>query len=690
MPISFSEVPFLRILLFWITGTTLYVFGFSIADVLKINGVLILFLLLPLVLKHFSWRTIIGLALMIALMNTAYYRSYQLDNRHLDMHFSTQLDCEDKIHFTAKIKEIRQGSNSTTSVVEILSALCEDRPETLKTTTGNLLLSISEEENIVELIPGRIIGFTANVFEIGESSNPRSFSYKNYMARQRVFHRARVSLEEIHFAENSKRNFRERLHRFRLDFIGNLKKHTDKDLSPGMITGIVLGDRSLLKDEINSAFRDVGAAHVLAVSGLHVGIVFSILFFFLHKVNKYLRTALIMIGVWSFIVFAGMPPSAVRAGSMFSLFALGQLVGRRGHSLNILAFCAVLHLFIEPNLMRDVGFQFSYLALGGIIVFFNKINGLIPSFHPWVNPLKDLSCLSIAAQLGVLPLSIYYFNQASPYFMLSSLFSVFGAYIILSGGLLLGFSGFIFSPLANILGWIMDWSCAILARIMIGFTELPYATAREIYLSWPALLMLYVMILLLAFIFYRRIKTWQRPVILSLIVFMLMGFQSKVESTTGTSIYVYSTGRELLVDVFSPNLMTTIKSNRLSSSAENFASKGNRIYYRTRDRDLRVVETADSSNLIHIQGSEADILIMINEVSLPINFNTERPVHLILSGLRGITTKEMKFLGDLKPLSITSAAGNTRSAATFLKETAEEIEIEFHNTFNRYHSIKNF
>lgn len=690
MPINFSEVPFLRILLFWITGTSLYVFGFDAEAMVKINVASIVLIIFTISFKYLDLKTGISLFLMMAVMNTAYFRSHQLDSRQLKNHFSTQINCEEQFYFTAKIKELRHGDNTTTSIVEVLSAFCVSTPETIEVTSGNLLLTISGEEEKDELIPGKIIGFSTTVSKISDSGNPRSFSYKNYMARKRVFHRARIGMQDIHFAELDKRNFRKRLHVFRMDFIGNLNQYTNKDLSPGMITGIVLGDRSLLMDEINNAFRDVGAAHVLAVSGLHVGIVFSILFFFLQKANKYLRTGLILIGVWGFIVFAGMPPSAVRAGSMFSLFALGQLAGKRGHSMNILALCAVLHLFIEPNLMRDVGFQFSYLALGGIIVFFNKINALIPSPHSLFNPLKDLSCLSIAAQLGVLPLSIYYFNQASPYFMLSSLFSVFGAYIILSGGLLLGFSGFIWSPFANLLGWIMDWSCAILAWIMIGFTDLPFATAREIYLSWPALLMLYLIIILLAFILYRRIVSWQRPVILTLMAFLLMGFHGKVESTTGKSVYIYSTGRQLLVDVFSPNELTTIKSKDLSARAENFAASGNRIFYRSKDRKSELIEVERSALILQIQGSGSDILFMINELSLPGDFSSERPVHLIISGARNISSEDKEIIRTQNPLSITSAAGNTRLAAVALEEIADNLKVKFYNTFNKYHSLKNF
>lgn len=691
MPTNFAEIPFFRIAIAFIAGISLHNYAADNALYYIFFAIVLIVIMSFYFLNKSSTTLLTGLVIIGIAAISGYLRTEGLEKKERLLHF-TELECEDNYLIEGKIVEVNERARSMALVVAIKTAVCEKGSiRANKYNRGKILVSSLGKERFEDWVPGTSLRFIAPVKEIPPPSNPNSFSFKNFMARKRIYHQVFIAETEIHIIGSDQNKFRTKVFLFRRAFIENLKKYTFKENTAGILTGIVLGDKSIMDDEIHKAFRDVGAAHVLAVSGLHVGIVFSLLFFGLKKLPNWATASISIIGIWAFIILAGMPPSAMRAGTMFTLFSLGKLINKRAHPINILSFCALIHLFNEPMLLMDVGFQFSYLALLGIIVFFNKINARIPCPHYSLKIPRDLTSLSVAAQIGVLPLSIYYFNQASPYFMLSSIFSVMGAYILLSGGLFIGLVGFILPPIASLAGALLDWVAEILANCMLFFTKLPGATISEMYLSIQPLLIIYFLILLFALIIYRRLKRYQPILMVSFIVFLLSGFITKNDKTSTNSIYMYSSGRALLIDVFTPKKIQTIYCNHLTEATEHFSAHNNRIAYGTKSRNQQRILADSTNNLQIVRGSREDIIIC--------SFNTfpesliklhERPFHLVFTHSNKWKNGYHKILSDSNIASITSAAGNTFSFNQRLENLAKELGIEFNNTFNKYQSIKNF
>ncbi len=684
MPVSFQEVPFLRLLAGWIAGSLAYVYGLDLNQLCL--GILFigLFVLVYRLAGKLETSHFIGSLLILLMVLLGFGRSWSKDWQEMRNHFS---QVEGELLLVGSIAEVNERQNSIALTVDVIGGREISRQKNLDKINGRLLLTVRENEGLDELIPGRKVQFKANFMEVAPPGNPRAFSYRDFLARKRIYHQAFVEKEDIMLLNQGGSNAREKIHTFRTGFIQNLKNHTQKPATAGMINGIVLGDRSLLKDEINSAFRDVGAAHVLAVSGLHVGIVFSIFYFFLKNANRLVRAVVILAGVWAFVIFAGAPPSAVRAGSMFSIFTLGGLFGKKAHSLNILAFCAFLHLFLEPNLMRDVGFQFSYLALAGIIIFFRKVNALIPAPRK-LSPVKDLISLSIAAQLGVLPLSVYYFGQASPYFMLSSIFSVAGAYLILTGGLITGLLGFVFPAGADLAGWFMDYICGGLAWVMLDFTKLPFATFKELYMNPGTLIVIYILTVITALIWYRRVANWQMPVYSLTVLVFLTGFTCKLDSYGKDSFYIYSTGQGFLADVFVPGKVITLKTPGLTERSENFAASGNRQYYRTRNRKVRAITFQQGEEIKLIQ-TQYYSLIFSYGGAIPENLPTDSSrTKLIFMGAEEISERKLRGMNPSKDIVLILTRSNSRRVNASLKEYAEKQGLDVATNFNHYFSSK--
>ena len=194
-------------------------------------------------------------------------------------------------------------------------------------------------------------------------------------------------------------------------------------------SAMTLGDKSLIDKDLKNDYSRSGASHVLALSGLHLGIIYFVFSFMTarwrrryHHWSRPVSEGLILITMWSYVVLVGMPPSVVRAAIMMTVYSLLSLQNRNRSSLNALAFTAIIMLIADPMILFNISFQLSFVAVAFILLYQGRIYSLIPSStHPIVKWCWRFLSVSLAAQLGVAPLTAYYFHQISSYFLLSSL-----------------------------------------------------------------------------------------------------------------------------------------------------------------------------------------------------------------------------------------------------------------------------
>ena len=196
-----------------------------------------------------------------------------------------------------------------------------------------------------------------------------------------------------------------------------------------VVSAMTLGDKSLIDKDLKNDYSRSGASHVLALSGLHLGIIYFVFSFMTarwrrryHHWSRPVSEGLILITMWSYVVLVGMSPSVVRAAIMMTVYSLLSLQNRNRSSLNALAFTAIIMLVADPMILFNISFQLSFVAVAFILLYQGRIYSLIPSStHPIVKWCWRFLSVSLAAQLGVAPLTAYYFHQISIYFLLSSL-----------------------------------------------------------------------------------------------------------------------------------------------------------------------------------------------------------------------------------------------------------------------------
>lgn len=287
-------------------------------------------------------------------------------------------------------------------------------------------------------------------------------------------------------------------------------------------SALTLGFKEDLSDDIRQTYSDAGVMHILAVSGLHVGIVFAIIAFMLgfftnQGAQRRFKSVVIIVAIWVYAFVTGLSPSVTRASFMLSVILLGYVIDRRPIMLNTLFLSAFVLLIINPDNLYDIGFQLSYSAVLGIFMFFKPISDVLRDRKGWHRvtwqrtPHKmfvlwawDLAAMSIAAQVGTLPLSLYYFHKFSVYFLLANYAAIpLATVIIWAAAMLLIFNWV--PVLSSFLAVALSWLIGLQNSFISAIGSLPHSVVRTWVTEWDAVLLLLVVVLLWLSLVKRRL-----------------------------------------------------------------------------------------------------------------------------------------------------------------------------------------
>lgn len=353
-----------------------------------------------------------------------------------------------------------------------------------KNSSGKVIVYFQKDEIIEQLNPGEQIIFCSNPNRIKNQGNPFEFDYQSYMQRQGITHSVYLKTSDFKLLETTSFNMYIFAERTRDLLLSILKKHRVTGEEFSVVAALTLGHRKELNPETRDYFASSGAMHVLAVSGLHVGIIYLIFTVLLSplKRKKYGRTVFtLVVGllIWIYAILAGLSPSVQRAAVMFSFILIGQNLDRPANIFNSLAGSAFLLMLFNPLIIFEVGFQLSYLAVTGIVLFQPLFYQLYVPENRLVDKLWILLTVSLAAQLSTFPLGLFYFSQFPNYFWLSNFIVIPAATFILGGTFLL----FLTSPLPVISNWIglcIQKLTYLMLISLKGINSLPFALTDHI------------------------------------------------------------------------------------------------------------------------------------------------------------------------------------------------------------------
>lgn len=441
--------------------------------------------------------------------------------------------------------EIREPPAQTANSVKLIAARYEPEMHSCALTrNGHVVLFLEKDSAAMALRYGDWILVSSTLRALRHESNPFGFDPAGFYGRKGIEFQGWVASSDWRVIHMQGSNPVKRLAlgvRDRL--LATLKENHLGGDELAVASAILLGYTGEIGSDLRKGFSASGAMHILAVSGMHVGIIFLFLetmlaFLKRNKYGKPLKAMLTVGLIWCYAMVTGLSPPVFRAALMISLIIVGKNLKRKPDSLNIVAGAMMILLMADPSLLLHTGFQFSFLAVFGILILYKPIVAAIP-FNGWfLSRAGGLMAVSVAAQIATFPMALYAFHQFPNYFLLTNLLVLPLASLIIYNGIgVLALSPFpvISSLLAKLLSFIV-----LSLNVTVQWIEgLPGSVSGGFYLSWLDVAVLYgVIITILCFLFFRR-TAWLFTLLTLLIIWSSLGLINECQRSDRTKIVVF-------------------------------------------------------------------------------------------------------------------------------------------------------
>ncbi|NND09549.1 MAG: ComEC family competence protein [Saprospiraceae bacterium] len=402
---------------------------------------------------------------------------------------------------------------------------------------------------------GDLMFSCSRIRTINPPHNPGAFNYQRYFKGKQIYHQAYLNEPPMLLATDQDMPWHRYPRKWRAALNLALVARIENPDALALCQALLLGDKSMLPEDLKDAFVDAGTMHILAVSGLHLGIIYLILrtlFSFIGLrtgVPKVIRSVLIILCLWSFALMVGGAASVVRAATMFSLFEFSRVIFRKNYALNSLSLAALGLVLVDPMSIYDIGFQLSFMALLGILICQKPIEQICLVENRWLYKIWQMVSLSLAAQLFTFPLSIYYFNEFPIFFWLSGVVAIPLAFLLLAAGI--GFFALSFIP---ILGAILAFLLSHIALLLNGWIyliqQIPGVSIERIHIDIYQVALLLVCGCLLSLLLIRKQSIYLIYVLTAVVGCQIYDGVKKIQLATQMEFVAYSLSHKSHADLF--------------------------------------------------------------------------------------------------------------------------------------------
>ncbi len=443
---------------------------------------------------------------------------------------------------------------------------------------------------------------------VEKNGNPHTFDYAKYLGRLGIFTQMFTASGDYLYMGKNRHFSISRIFSRTGNYLETiLEKHIDKERDLNLAKAMLLGRRNEITPEMENIYSITGTAHILAVSGLHVGIIFLLLtriFRFLKRPRTRSLYYMIQItGIWAFAMMTGMSPPVQRASIMFSFIILAGWSGRNSNIFNTLFAAAFFILLLSPNLLFSVSFQLSFMAVLGIAYLYKKIYTLIFIENRILNFSWQITALSLAVQITIFPVTIFYFHRFPLLFPVTNLIAIPTATVVIFSGILL----FIISPfesLAYLPGQLLEGWINIYHKIIAWLGGLPFASLDDLYLKTHEVFFILASVFLLVRFVESKQFTIFKILTTVLVVFAIIRVADHLHMSRQEQLFIYKTNNDMSTDLFFGRHCYT---NDLSTGKRaQYTFDPNRKYRRIRRvslfDDISVTRSFGKNTLIVIGG----------------------------------------------------------------------------------------
>ncbi len=509
---SWHAIPFVRLLVPFILGIFISLYcpvGFVLPIVL-------LFFSLALYLLYTSSRSsnhlfreqkYVGVLITMVMLCLGYLRTHGYDEQAQPKHFTTF----SKSKFLEIVVDdgVTEKNKFYRCYAKVIGVVDSNRK--FMRAQGSLLFYLKKGQGIIKPAIGSHFWVNSKYIAVKPPSNPEEFDYKRYLSSHNISSQLFADSSSHRISKIYTVSIFQYANKWRNHVLKIIKTNIQSAKEAGVAEALLMGYKDDLDPDITSAFMRTGTLHVLAVSGMHAGIIYLVLALFTAPLRKFkggklLQVIILLLGIWFYAFMTGLSSSVLRASIMFSFISIGKLLRYQVNIYNNIYASAFLLLAYNPKFIIDIGFQLSYLAVLGIVFIQPLIqNWYKPRF--WIDKyLWGLISVSLAAQLLTFPIGIFYFHQFPNYFILSNLLIIPITSLILIGLIILVVLSFIPS-IAIIFGSIILYLLQFSNWLVTQIDRLPYSYVGGLYIDTMQMLAIYLIIILILMFHINRYKS---------------------------------------------------------------------------------------------------------------------------------------------------------------------------------------
>lgn len=548
--------------------------------------------------------------------------------------------------------------------------------KTYKPAKGTVILYFKKEELTNELFYGTQIIIKKPLQVIANSGNPGAFDYRRYSLFNGITHQAFLSSNEFFILPNRNATvYKNILFKSRAAVVAILKKYIKGEKEQGLAEALLIGYKDDLDKKLVEAYSNTGVVHVIAISGLHLGIIYWILLWITKPLKSrrstWLRLIIILAGLWSFSLLAGAQPSVLRSAVMFSAIAISIALNRQSSIYNTLALSAFCLLCWNPYWLWDVGFQLSYLAVLSIILFFRPIYNWCFFPNKSLDFVWKLMAVSLAAQILTLPISVYHFHQFPFLFLLANLVAVPLSSLILIGEIILCILSFI-HPIAHIWGFLLTCLIQVMNNLVERLDTIPFGVWEGLSISPFQAVLLYVIIASAGWWLLEKERQAAMVMLCCLAVFMLLRSLSFISAIKQQKLIVYNVPRHQAIDILYGRNYRFIGDDVLTKDdfLRNFHIQPSRVMHRI-EEDTSMYTTKS------ISLNKKNVLVIDTSVVLQHHFIKPVIDVLVLSKNPKIYIAKLASAAVIKQVVIDGSVPAWK--ATRWKHDCDSLGIPFYN-----------
>jgi competence protein ComEC len=677
-----KKAPFLRLLLPLISGIIIgFYFSFQVSHIIVaaifLLSAFLLFTVLP-EAHRFKYRAVQGIIISLFIIVFGLFITWQKDirnNKNWYGNYSSD-SCSMVVMVAEPPTEKAKSYKALVSVQYVINK------EIQQNGKGNILVYFAKDSFSENLKYGDRIILSKQLQPIKNTGNPGAFDYVRYCAFQQIFHQVYLKQNEWKLLpENNARLYHSVIFDTRDYILKTLDKYISGADESALAKALLIGYRIDLDKDLVQAYSNVGVVHLIAISGMHLALIYYLLLWLSAKIpgikkSAVLRLVLILFCLWFFSLLTGAPASVLRSAVMFTFIAIGDSLKKRNSIYNSLAISAFVLLCYDPFMLWDVGFQLSYLAVLGIVVCSKYTYAWFHFENKILDETWKLASVSLAAQLFTLPLCIYYFHQFPLLFLISNMIAIPLSTVALWGCIIIIALSPI--PLAALylgkLTWASIW---LLNHSVLVINAIPFSLWDNLFISVSGTIMLFIIFISIVHWLIKKNMLSLKIAIASTCFFVAETAFKKWESFNQKKVVVYNIPMHKAIDFVHGNQYYFVGDSSVINDnlLNNFHVKPAHINLMVRDKSLLPGVFYEKNNFFQFHNAK---LLLVDSTFKYYPRPTKVKVDfIVISKNPQLNISSLAQVFDCK-LYVIDASNSLWKIEKWKKE-CEELHLRFHS-----------